>query len=178
MVELKVVKNNINIKNDNSENVDSYFIIQITTVGHGTGYLIVDNGKDMFSKQIIPPVKRFPSYKEAKKYANKFSHCKIEIFGRHKIEKLIAAQGDIAITVPINEVKEDVFCVSVFDKDTKEKIGYISINDKKQYLIKKNKDGIAFWSSEKDANDFITQASELLSNHPNLRLESEKLVKT
>jgi hypothetical protein len=170
---LKVVKNNKGVSGD------GIFIIEATNVNNETGYIADVNKKISVSSTLIPQVIRYSTYKEAKVQLNHIESniqgLKLKILGRKQIEEILSKQGDLDVVVPVGDVKGNSI-VSVYDKTTKEIIGYISLNpENNTYFMKKNKDGVAFWEGDK-VNQFIEGASKtLLQSYPNLELKPEPL---
>jgi hypothetical protein len=95
--------------------------------------------------------------------------------GKEKIEKILAEQKNIDITVPIEDIKEELYGVCVVDINTNEKLGYLCYKPElKEYYLKPDKNGIAFWEGNQ-VDGFIGSATSLIAHHKNLKLEKELL---
>jgi len=172
---LRVIKNDTP-DNENKSSSKGIYIIQVKNQKGEIGYVGKHLGKIFVFGELCSEVEKYSSAAEAKEIAKKISNVQVEIIGRHKIEKILAKQKNIDVTVPIEDIKEKLYCVSVIDINTNEKIGYIGYKPElKQYYLKNSKEGIAFWEGEETTNNFMESAKGLISNHKNLKLEKELL---
>lgn len=172
---LRVIKNDGKDKEDKSSS-NGIYIIQVKNQKGEIGYVGKHLGKIFVFGEICSEVEKYSSVEEAKEVAKKISNVKAEIIGRHKIEKILASQKNIDVTIPIEDIKEKLYCVCVIDVNTNEKLGYIGYKPElKQYYLKNSKEGIAFWEGLKNTNEFIKSAKGLIANHKNLKLEKELL---
>jgi hypothetical protein len=171
---LKIVKGGNKIKTDSGT-----YIIQAINIKDEIGYIADVNNKISVSKKLIPQVVRYTSYKEAKRQLNHIESniqgLKLKILGEKHIAEILEDQDNLDIVVPVNEVNNS-YIVSVFDKDTKEIIGYITFNpDNNTYMIKKDRGGVAFWEGKENVERFIEGAKQLIKSYPNLELISQSL---
>lgn len=171
---MKVVKNN-KLKQE-KESADSMYIIQVTNQKGETGYVGKHLGKIFVFGEICSEVEKYTSIKEAKEVANKISNVQTKILGKQRIEKILAQQSNVDVTIPIEDVDYELFCIYVLDTITNEKLGYLCFKPElNQYYMKPNKDGIAFWEGADTTDEFIKSASSLIAEHKNLILEKELL---
>lgn len=171
---LKVVKNSY--AKEETVSTDATYIIQVKNQKGEIGYVGNHLGNIFVFKDICSEVIKYGSIKEAKLVANKISNVQTRILGKEKIGKILAEQTSIDVTVPIEDIKEELYCVCVMDINTDEKLGYLCYKPElKEYYLKPNKDGIAFWEGSEQTDGFIKSASSLIAAHKNLKLEKELL---
>ena len=171
---LKIVKGGNKLTSDKGT-----YIIQAINIKDEVGYIADVNNKISVSEKLIPQVVRYSSYKEAKRQLNHIESniqgLKLKILGEKQIAEILESQENLDIVVPVDEVKESCI-VSVFDKDTKEVIGYITFNpENNSYYVKKDRGGVAFWEGKENVERFVEGAKALISSYPNLELISQKL---
>jgi hypothetical protein len=177
---LKIVKSEKENGSDSGSIDKGIFIIEAKNAKSGeVGYIADVNKKISVAQKLIPQVVRYTSYKEASRQVNhiksNINGLELKILGKKRIEEILATQGDLDIVVPSNEVN-GAYIVGVYDTATKETIGYMRYNtDNKQYFMKKNKEGAAFWDSKENVDGFIDGAKSLISSYPNLELRAEKI---
>jgi len=171
---LKVVKNDY--AKEENVSTDAIYIIQVKNQKGEIGYVGNHLGNTFVFKDICSEVIKYTSIKEAKVVANKISNVQIRILGKEKIEKILAEQKNIDITIPIEDIKEELYGVCVVDINTNEKLGYLCYKPElKEYYLKPDKNGIAFWEGSNQVDGFIGSATSLIAHHKNLKLEKELL---
>lgn len=177
---LKIVKGGKSNSESSSKLSDKgLFIIEATNTKDEVGYISDVNKKISISFKLIPQVVRYTSRKDAEKQINHIKSniqgLKLKIIGQKRIEEILAAQDDLDLVVPVEEVK-DSHIVAIYDTTTKETIGYLAYNSEgNNYFMKTSKEGIAFWDSKDHVEKFIEGAKGLISSQPNLKLKLEKL---
>jgi hypothetical protein len=174
---LKVIKNSSpkkdRVENSSPENI---FIIEVKNQKGELGYVGKHLDKIFVFGEICSEVIKFKSAKDAREVTKKISNVQTRILNREKIERVLSQQKNVDVTIPIEDIKEDLYCVSIIDINTNEKLGYIAYKPElKQYYMKTDKNGVAFWEGEKNVTDFIETAKGLIANHKNLKLEKELL---
>lgn len=169
---LKVVKGS-SVKEE-SVSPDDTYIIQVKNQKGEIGYVGNHLGKIFIFKDICSEVIKYESTKDAKVVANKISNVQTRILGKEKIEKILAGQKNIDVTIPIADIKGDLYGVRVMDINTNEKLGYLCYKPElEQYYLKPDKNGIAFWEGADQVDGFINSAR--IENYKSLKFEKELL---
>ncbi len=152
---LKVVKG-ASVKPQNKKGL---WIIGVISQQGKLGYLCEIDGEIKVSDMIIPQVSKFDDYDQAREKAGTLKGCSTRIIGEQTIEKTLEKQGiKPHEIIPIGSQDKTIFHVVVHDGNTKEDIGYVSMNNDKKYIMVATTEGAAFWDSESSVDIFIQQA--------------------
>ena len=165
---LKVVKG----AHGGAKDQDGTFIIEVTNHEGKIGYLCDVDGKACISDMIIPQVVKFQKYSLAKTAATGMKGVQTRIIGEQTIDKILEKQGvKEHEIIPIGAVDKEIYHVVVYDANTGERIGYVSVKETR-YIIVQSTEGAAFWDSESAADGFIKSTADVMPE--GLKLEKSK----